>query len=244
MFGLLRSKFQLDGTGRLLDLGCGTGAIALGLRNDFAEVVGMDPEPELIREAESIAAEAGAKNVRWIEAGSEDLARMRNDLGTFRLVTMANAFHWMDRDATLRILYEMIERDGGIAVLGGETLGIEPAGTQRVIQDVIRRWLGETRRAGTGTYVAPAERHEVVIARSSFRNIEHHNFVVVHRRTTDEILGGLYSTSFASPYVLGSKREAFEADLCAELQRLSPNDSFSQTEQFGAILAWKDTPAA
>jgi ubiquinone/menaquinone biosynthesis C-methylase UbiE len=239
LYDLLRARFQLDGTHRLLDLGCGTGTIALALSKDFEEVVGLDPEPELIQEAESIAAKGGARNVRFLVGGSEDLGELGAGLGTFRLVIIGNAFHWMDRAATLRILHDIAESGGGVAVLGGETLGTEPAGTEGVIRATIAKWLGDARRAGSGTYEPPKERHEAVISRSAFLGMEQHSVDVEHRRTIDDFVGFLYSTSYCSPYVLGTKREAFERDLREALGRLSPGSSFTQNERFGAILAWK-----
>jgi SAM-dependent methyltransferase len=39
-------RFHLDGTGRLLDLGCGTGQLTLPLAEHVTEAVGMDPSPK------------------------------------------------------------------------------------------------------------------------------------------------------------------------------------------------------
>jgi len=164
---------------------------------------------------------------------------MRDDLGSFRLVTIGNAFHWMNRIATLEFLYNIVDPGGGVAVLDGETISLEPAGTERAIQDVMRKWLGDVRRAGSGTYAPPKERHETVIARSSFRGMEQHAIDAEFRRTSDDIIGGLYSTSFCSPYVLGAKHEPFERDLRVALQSLSPRGEFVHRERFGALLAWK-----
>jgi SAM-dependent methyltransferase len=50
-FAHIVERFRLDGTGRLLDLGCGTGQLALPLAGRFQEVVGMDPEPEMLAAA-------------------------------------------------------------------------------------------------------------------------------------------------------------------------------------------------
>ncbi|MBJ7386358.1 MAG: class I SAM-dependent methyltransferase, partial [Mycolicibacterium sp.] len=44
-------RFHLDGTGRLLDLGCGTGQLTLPLAGHVGAAVGMDPEPEMLAEA-------------------------------------------------------------------------------------------------------------------------------------------------------------------------------------------------
>ena len=48
---ILSARFRLDGTGRLLDLGCGTGQLVIPLAAHVAEAVGMDPEPEMLVEA-------------------------------------------------------------------------------------------------------------------------------------------------------------------------------------------------
>ena len=45
VFERLRAAFSLDGTGRLLDLGCGTGALAQPLHADFKDVVAVDSSP-------------------------------------------------------------------------------------------------------------------------------------------------------------------------------------------------------
>ena len=47
----LVQEFHLDGTGRLLDFGCGTGQLTLPLAEHVAEAVGMDREPEMLAEA-------------------------------------------------------------------------------------------------------------------------------------------------------------------------------------------------
>ena len=112
---VLRDKFGLDGTGRLLDLGCGPGPVAIRLAYLFEHVVAMDPEPEMLAEGRASAERAGVSNIEWIAGGSEDLLVA---LGTFRLVTMGNSFHWMDRARTLDALYDFVIDGGGIAVVG------------------------------------------------------------------------------------------------------------------------------
>ena len=61
VFELLRQKFGLDGTGRLLDLGCGTGQLAMPLAREFEEVVAMDPEPEMLSEAVALGRGGGSR---------------------------------------------------------------------------------------------------------------------------------------------------------------------------------------
>ncbi|MFE3226182.1 class I SAM-dependent methyltransferase [Nocardia sp. NPDC059228] len=69
-FDDLVERFHLDGTGRLLDLGCGTGQLAIPLAAHVAEAVGMDPETETLVEAARCARAAGVTNVIWEQGGS------------------------------------------------------------------------------------------------------------------------------------------------------------------------------
>lgn len=47
----IAEEFSLDGGGRLLDLGCGPGSVALRFHSLFEEVIGVDPDPGMIAEA-------------------------------------------------------------------------------------------------------------------------------------------------------------------------------------------------
>ena len=72
-FADLAKRFHLDGTRRILDLGCGTGQLTLPLAEHVAEAVGMDPEPEMLAEAARQAQAASISNVKWAHGNSADL---------------------------------------------------------------------------------------------------------------------------------------------------------------------------
>src|SRR6266702_2438779 len=55
LFDLLRGRFELDGTGRLLDLGCGTGQLAVPLAPLFEEVVAVDVDAGMLAELNAVA---------------------------------------------------------------------------------------------------------------------------------------------------------------------------------------------
>ena len=54
----LADALGLDGTGRLLDLGCGPGVVALRVAHLVEEVVGVDADAGMIAEAQRLAATA------------------------------------------------------------------------------------------------------------------------------------------------------------------------------------------
>lgn len=56
---VLAEVLRLDGRGRLIDVGCGPGTLALSLAHLFRGIVGVDPDSGMIAEAKREAAERG-----------------------------------------------------------------------------------------------------------------------------------------------------------------------------------------
>ena len=69
----LRERLALDGSGRLLDLGCGPGSLTFLLAPYFRKVVAVDADADMIRVASAEAKRRGITNVRWLHAAAEDL---------------------------------------------------------------------------------------------------------------------------------------------------------------------------
>lgn len=86
----LVAALGLDGTGRLLDAGCGPGMIALRLAGQFTEVVGLDPDADMLMEASRHASMQGVNNVSWVCAVAEALPDAAP--GPYRLVTFGQSF--------------------------------------------------------------------------------------------------------------------------------------------------------
>lgn len=239
----IAGRFGLDienPTGRLLDLGCGTGQLILSLAHFFEDAIGVDPSLEMLAEAAFAAERLRVHNVRWIAGGSEDLPRLRQEIGALRLVVMGSSFHWMDQDQTLRDLYEMIEPGGGVVISSSSfNLWSGERPWQEVAKAIIQRWLGEERRAGSGNYRQPHDPFEAIIARSPFAGLE--TYHLPRRRTLDveQIVGLVYSTSFCSPDILGERRAGFERDLREGLYALDRTGSFIDDITIGAYLTRK-----
>ncbi len=64
---VLVTALDLDGTGRLLDVGCGPGSLTLLLAPHFAEAIGVDADADMLGEAARLAEEARIGNVRWMQ---------------------------------------------------------------------------------------------------------------------------------------------------------------------------------
>ena len=64
----------ITGEGRLLDLACGPGRVALALVSSFREVWALDREPEMIAVGQHEATQRGANNITWRVGKAEDVA--------------------------------------------------------------------------------------------------------------------------------------------------------------------------
>src|SRR5258708_7753296 len=136
----LATRCGLDGSGRLLDLGCGPGFLAVALAPHVAEAVGMDPEPEMLELAAEAAAEAGVR-LPLVRGSSVDLGPQ---LGRFRLVTMGRSFHWMERDTTLAALDRLVVPGGAVVVLGEHHVEAPDNDWRAVWEAAARKWAGYT----------------------------------------------------------------------------------------------------
>lgn len=221
----IRAAFGLDGAGRLLDLGCGTGELARALHGDFTEVVGLDVSAEMLAEARRQATQAGITNIRWYHLPAEEIS---DALGRFRLVAIGNAFHWMRREVVLDRAYDLLEPGGGIAILGNPGVWTGEDAWERAAHDVIVRWLGARRRTRAGFFADEEGAEKIALARSRFVDLEAGEHRWSRPVDVDTILGGFFSTSFASRALLGDRADDFAADLRRALLALDPAGHFVQ----------------
>ncbi|RFC69954.1 class I SAM-dependent methyltransferase [Streptomyces sp. AcE210] len=258
--GTLAEVLKLDGRGRLIDVGCGPGVIALSLAHLFGEVVGVDPDRGMVAEATREAAERGvAGKARWVQARAEELPA---GLGTFDVATFAQSFHWMDRDLVAVTVKGMLKTGGVLAHIsdlkteretgtgtGAETRIVgglpHPAAPCSAIDGLVKEYLGPVRRAGRGVLPHGTPGGEAaVLTRAGFSGPQRH--VVPGgqplERTADDLVAGVFSMSFSAPHLFGTRRDAFEADLRRLLREASPSGRFSERQPSTEIFIWRNDP--
>ncbi|MFK0179627.1 class I SAM-dependent methyltransferase [Streptomyces xanthochromogenes] len=235
-YALLTDRFGLDGTQHVLDLGAGPGIIALDLAPLVGEVIAVDPEKGMLDEGRRMAAKHHITNITWREGDSTTLPAMNT--GLVLLTVMGAAYHWMDRAQVARDLDEIIEPGGAIVLASGGAPGdLEPAPWRNIVDEVRARYLGPERRAGSGTYSHPAQRHQDVLARSPFSQIDTARWDHTLTRTLDEVIGLQFSYSYSSTVQLGDYKDAFERDLRQALSELNPEGVFDEVVRTEAIIA-------
>src|ERR1700689_1804305 len=144
---LLAEELSLDGSGRLLDVGCGPGILTIRLAHLFEGAVGLAPDPAMIAEGRRAAQERDIANITWIQARAEDLPAVAP--GPYRLVTFGQSFYLTEEGPVAEAVYEM-GGPGGPQVLVGRRAGgraVPPGpGPPRIphdeIEQLVRKYLG------------------------------------------------------------------------------------------------------
>jgi SAM-dependent methyltransferase len=227
----IAEAFGLDGTARVLDLGCGPGTLSIPLAARASEVIAVDPEIAMLDEARRAAQAAGAGNIRWIQGRAEDLPP---DLGPVRLAVLGQSFHWMDRDGVLCLLAGVVEDGGGLAVVNPGRRRPQES-WEPLADQVVERFLGP-RRPLPGRSAEPE--HEPALRRSShFSAFASHVFSTAFERDIASVIGAVYSLSYASRPRYGAQVQAFEAALTEALRTLNPSGVFRERVETEVIVA-------
>ncbi|HEY0935680.1 MAG TPA: class I SAM-dependent methyltransferase [Trebonia sp.] len=225
---VLTREAGLDGTGRLLDAGCGPGILSVRLAHLFEQVTGLDPDAAMLAEGRRAAREKGVTNIRWVPGRAEDLPAVAP--GPYRLVTFGQSFHWTDEQRVAETVYDLLE-PGGVLALIVHTVTGRPRppdpGIPPVPHDEIRAlvasYLGSTRRAGQGTAPERTQHYEDVLARTRF-GVPRQLFapgLPDLRRDSESVLSGYLSFSFSAPYLFGDRLDDFTGEVRALLARRS-----------------------
>jgi SAM-dependent methyltransferase len=243
---MLAAHLALDGSGRFLDEGCGPGILTIPLAPLFAEVIGLDPNPAMLVEAERYADEAGVSNARFLEASAEDTAAVI--AGPLRLIGFAQSFHWTDRERVAEMAFDLLEV-GGALILVHHTLpahgrapipeiaagstppsppGPDPPIPFDDISALRERYLGPALRAGNGIRNVPSDLHRDLLARTRFGPPE--RFLLPGRqdliREVDDVIANVFAQSFSAPHLFGPQLERFSAELRELLTAASPTGRF------------------
>jgi SAM-dependent methyltransferase len=243
----LRVELQLDGSGRLLDVGCGPGSLTLLLAPLFEQAIGVDADAGMVAEATRRAAQSGVGNVAWRQLRGEELPA---DLGRFRVVSFAQSFHWMDRAAVARTVRDMVD---GACVhvhatthrgVDGAAAGPHPAPPWERIEQLVQEFLGSTRRAGAGTLPAGTPGGEADIYRAAGfagpTRIEIPCGAV--SRSVDDIVAAVFSLSSSAPHLFGERHAEFEQRLRQVLAAASPSGWFTERMRELAADVWRPAP--
>jgi SAM-dependent methyltransferase len=141
----LTARVRADGTGRLLDLACGTGQVSFALRGRFTEIWAVDQEPDMIRLVSQKAQLAdgpdpsGPARMVFVTCAAEQLSAPEQ---AFDLVTMGNAFHRLRREEVAVSVMRWLRPGCFLALLWGGSPLDGNAPWQHVLRATLQRWQG------------------------------------------------------------------------------------------------------
>jgi ubiquinone/menaquinone biosynthesis C-methylase UbiE len=185
------------GSGDLVaDVGCGTGILTRMLARRGLEVIGIDPNQDMLDQAREAG---GGPRYRQGDAEATGLPA-----GRLALVTVAQAFHWFDLDAALAELRRIL-RPGGRAAALWNIRGDSPF--MGAYDALLRRYSSEYEVLESWeTRLEQLKRHPRVTGAS-----EHW---ATHAQTLDR--AGLRGRAWSSSYVVRGVRDRAGFDAALE----------------------------
>ncbi|HEY5706168.1 MAG TPA: methyltransferase domain-containing protein [Terrimicrobiaceae bacterium] len=124
------SLLDLNGTKRVLDVGCGNGRVTAEIASRIPQgtVIGVDSSASMVAFASSHYGPAGWPNLRFEIADARRLPFQEE----FDLVVSLNALHWIrEQDKALRSIRSAMKPDGAAQ------LRLVPAGKRKSLENVI-----------------------------------------------------------------------------------------------------------
>jgi ubiquinone/menaquinone biosynthesis C-methylase UbiE len=229
----LARETGLGENSRVLDLGCGPGSLTIPLARFSGTTIGIDPDAAMLTAARQTA-EVADVAVEWRVGSSLELP---DELAPLDLVTIARAFHWMDREATLARLDQLVRPGGAIALVNTE---VHPLGkhTWHTVFEELRKSHGRFDAFYRWRKGADWEEHLSVLVRSVFCDVMRISVYEAREASLDEIVARALSFSANSPSSLGDEgRAAYETAVREAMTALEPSGRFPEIAESVAMIA-------
>jgi ubiquinone/menaquinone biosynthesis C-methylase UbiE len=223
----LAGTFELTGQDVVVDLGCGTGQLALPMARRVRAVVGVDPEPDMLRRARQAAQDLDVIGVSWMLGTDADIPALRGLLGdrSAAAVTIGQALHWMNHTDLFRAVIPLVRAGGGIAVVtNGTPLWLQDTDWSRALRGFMERWLDTKLTYACGTDEDSQRRYRQDLAAAGFEVL---SAAVDYDADLDldQLAGGVYSALGAARLPAPDQRAAFVEQVRAAL---APHDHFTE----------------
>lgn len=229
LFTLLEDSGLLAGAPRALDLGCGTGAVALELAAHGALTTGLDRAPELLAELGAAAATRGLSlTTRLASAESTGLPAR-----SFDLVTAGQCWHWFDPERACAELQRLLAPGGHVVLASYDWLPLEGSlveWTERLIEAHNPAW---TLGGMDGTH----PEWERDLDAGGFEVLQLHYERSDALYTPDAWRGRIRASAGIAASLDAKAVEAFDRALGDRLADFDPAETLSVPHQLGVCVA-------
>ena len=201
---------------RALDLGTGTGSVALGLAARGLRVVGLDPSSALLDVARRRAAEHDL-DVEFVEGVAE-----ATNLGaaSFELVAAGQCWWWFDAAAAILESKRLLAPGGRLVVANFSYLPRPGSVAKRTEDIVLEHNPGWTKAGGNGLYPEQVD----ALDRGGLRDVETWSYVEDVRFDHERWRGRIRTCNGVGAALEHHQIAAFDRDLAAMLAAEFPGE--------------------
>lgn len=238
LIGQVVDAFSLRGDDVVVDVGCGTGQLATPMAHHVRAVIGIDPEPDMLARARSVAEAQGVTNVGWMVGKDTDLPLLRSLLGDQAVgaVTVGQALHWMDHHQLFAAAGPLLRPGGGVMVVAnGIPLWLQDSAWSRALRAWLEGWFGVRPVNSCGTDDETQKGYRESLTAHGF-DVGQVEIEYTDELDFDHLLGGVYSALPVDR--LPSRRQ--RPQIAADLRKvLDPHQPFIEHVPVRALLGTK-----
>jgi SAM-dependent methyltransferase len=201
---------------RVLDLGTGTGSLALGFAERGLEVTGLDIAPEMLEVARQSALDRGL-TARFVQGRAERTGLVDE---TFDLVTAGQCWWWFDADAAIREVRRLLAQYGRLLICSFSYLAIPGNVAGRTEDLVLEHNPGWPKAGWRGVHPEQIK----ALDRGGFREVESFSYTVDVRFTHDAWRGRIRTCNGVGAALTPRQVARFDAALAELLAAEFPGE--------------------
>ncbi len=226
-----------DDPDNFLDIGCGSGQLTIPLSHHFNHGVGVDPDKQMLAEAIQRAKKKKINNIDWLNYHAENIP---NTIGNFNLITIANAFHWMDHTIVTPWIKKHLKPNGTLSLIGSYEgfFDAKENEWQFAVREIWDKWFLSQQKSVLRKRFNGYTEWQDILAPYNFSKTE--IIRLPHKRIWDieRIIGYSRSLSF---YQLTSDSQAkeFAHEIRDTLLKYSPDGNLEENYDLILVMAKK-----
>ncbi|MCK4608849.1 MAG: methyltransferase domain-containing protein, partial [Gammaproteobacteria bacterium] len=175
--------------------------------------------------------------IKWVQGYAEDISI--EDYKNFNLVTIANAFHWMDQPIVISKILRLLDSQGYLVLVRSYAdITSNASDWQKALNDILESWVGEERKATVGSKYEQINWVEMLNA-FPFSSVLTHEIPETRIWSIEDLLGFYFTVSFCSEEKLGEYVEDYKKNVEKTLLKIHPDNKFVQKHNITLIIAKK-----
>jgi len=216
----LAALVGLDRTRTAVDVGCGSGQLAIPLAAHAGRVVAIDPIPGMLALGRAAADAAGVRNVTWVLGDSGGLATLVPPGA--HVATFAASFHWTDRPSVVLDLDRLLGPGGSVVTINNDLDDADAPEWVRALDALRADVLGERHMDATDPFIHAPLGHREILEASPFGAVRRLTWAWDRELTVEEAVGLQLTYSFSTPAVFGDRLGRFVDGARAAILALHP----------------------